>query len=268
MIIFIIETYFNMWFLDDKDKYATSNPRGRIIGGKAYFRDAAVPAPSKKHAKTEDDWARIKHNQKVKEQAQTMSNAGKLVAKAKEAKRIATNTKHAAKIDKDAENIQESMKASIDNTVEALHKGLNVAQQKQQQQVYNTWKPALDTVDAGINLASFMIPGNPYLFAGSITSNALQGIDDIVNGGNGADAALSFGTDGAGFVGGLNVLPTVKIGKLTIPLDKVADAIGYMGNTRDIYNDYKSLTEAVKDYKINPYEGGIGFKPFARNYFK
>ena len=47
MIIFIIETYFNMWFLDDKDKYATSNPRGRIIGGKAYFRDAAVPAPSK-----------------------------------------------------------------------------------------------------------------------------------------------------------------------------------------------------------------------------
>lgn len=257
-----------MWFLDDKDKYATSNPRGRIIGGKVYFRDRPVPAPSKKHAKTDDDFARIRHNEKVRQQAEAMSNAGKLVARAKEAKRIDTNTKHAAKIDKDAEAIQENMKASINNTVKVLQKGIPVAKQKQQQQVYNTWKPALNSVDAGINLASFMIPGNPYFFAGSIASNALQGTDDIVNGGNGADAALSFGTDGAGFVGGLNVLPTVKIGKLTIPLDKVADAIGYMGNARDIYNDYKSLTEAVEDYKINPYEGGIGFKPFARNYFK
>lgn len=267
MITFIIEIYFNMLFLDGKDRYATKNPRGRIIGGRAYYRDAAVPAPSKKHAKIEDDWARIKHNEKVQRQAQVMSAAGQKVADAKRAERSATNARHAAKYDRDAEAIQEGMKASVNNTVKTLQKGICVAQKKQQQQVYNTWKPALDTVDAGINAASFMMPGNPYLFASSIVSNSLQGVDDIYNKGNGSDAAISFGTDVAGFVGGLNVLPTVKIGKLTIPLDKVADAIGYFGNARDIYNDAKSLTEGVKDYQLNPYAGGIGFKPFARNYY-
>ena len=197
-----------------------------------------------------------------------MSNAGKIIAKAKRLKREATNTKHATIIDRDAENIQQSMKASIDNTVETLNKGIPIAQQKQQQQVYNIWKPTLDTIDTGINAASFINPGNPYLLAASIASNAIQGVDDIADKGNGSDAAISFGTDAIGYVGGLNVLPTIKIGRLNIPLDKVADIIGYFGNARDIYNNGKSLVKAVEDYKTNPYEGGIGFKPFARNYFK
>lgn len=50
---------------ENKDTYATRNPRAVIIDGKVYYRDRAVPAPSRKHAKTADDFARIAHNKKV-----------------------------------------------------------------------------------------------------------------------------------------------------------------------------------------------------------
>ena len=92
-----------MYILDNEnnDPYATRNPRAVIIDGKVYYRDRVVAAPSRKHAKTADDSARIAHNEKVARQTDIMRNASKIRAKARLEKRYETNAKHAGQYHKD-----------------------------------------------------------------------------------------------------------------------------------------------------------------------
>lgn len=253
---------------ENKDPYATRNPRAVIIDGKVYYRDRAVPAPSRKHAKTADDSARIAHNEKVARQAAIMSNASKIRAKAIREKRYQTNAKHVEQYHKD----QEALNGIVDGQKAALgkqfSKDVQTAREEQKQKVYNAWYPTLLGIDAIANTASILVPGNPYVLGASMLSNGMQVANDVINGENPTNNLISIGTDIVGGLGKMNVLPKkLKFRNMTIHPDAYTDGVGYLGNFRDLFNDAR---EGINT-KYDPFNfnGGIGFKPFApRYYFK
>lgn len=270
MITFIIENCFNMYIIDNdnNDPYATRNPRGVIINGKVYYRDRPVAAPSRKHAKTADDSARIAHNDKVARQAAVMSNAGKIRAKAIREKRYETNARHAEQYHKD----QEALNGIVDGQKavfgQQFSKDVQTAREEQKQKVYNAWYPTLLGIDAIANTAGLILPGNPLVLGASFLTNGMQVANDVLNGENPTSNLVSIGTDIVGGLGKMNVLPKkIKFGRMTFRPDTYADGVGYLGNIRDLVNDAR---EGINT-KYDPFNftGGIGFKPFApRYYFK
>lgn len=270
MITFIIEICFDMYRIDNEnnDPYATRNPRGVVINGKVYYMDRVVPAPSKKHAKTADDFARIAHNEKVARQTAVMRNASKIRAKARLEKRYKTNAKHAEQYHKD----QEALNGIVDAQKAALgkqfSKDVQTARKEQKEKVYNAWHPTLLGIDAVANTAGMIIPGNPYVLGASLLTNGLQVANDMFTGENPTKNLVSIGTDIIGGLGKMNVLPKkIKFRNKTIHPDTYADGVGYLGNIRDLVNDVR---EGINT-KYDPFNftGGIGFKPFApRYYFK
>lgn len=253
---------------ENNDPYATRNPRGVIINGKVYYMDRVVPAPSKKHAKTADDFARIAHNEKVARQTAVMRNASKIRAKARLEKRYKTNAKHAEQYHKD----QEALNGIVDGQKAAFgkqfSKDVQTAREQQKEKVYNAWYPTLLGIDAVANTAGMIVPGNPYVLGASLLTNGLQVANDMVTGENPTNNLVSIGTDIVGGLGKMNVLPKkIKFRNTTISPDKYADGVGYLGNIRDLVNDAR---EGINT-KYDPFNftGGIGFKPFApRYYFK
>lgn len=259
-----------MYRIDDEnnDPYATRNPRGVIINSKVYYRDRVVAAPSRKHAKTADDSARIAHNEKVARQAAVMSNAGKIRAKAIREKRYETNAKHAEQYHKD----QEALNGIVDGQKAAIGKqfsrDVQTAREEQKEKVYNAWYPTLLGIDAVANTAGMIFPGNPYVLGASLLTNGLQVANDMFTDENPTKNLVSIGTDIIGGLGKINVLPKkIKFRNATIRPDTYADGVGYLGNLRDLVNDAREGFNT----KYDPFNftGGIGFKPFApRYYFK
>ena len=259
-----------MYIIDNEnnDPYATRNPRAIIIDGKVYYRDRVVAAPSRKHAKTADDSARIAHNEKVAIQAAIMSNAGKIRDKAIREKRYETNAKHAEQYHKD----QEALNGIVDGQKAAIgkqfSKDVQTAREEQKEKVYNAWYPTLLGIDAVANTAGMLLPGNPYVLGASLLTNGLQVANDMFTGENPTKNLVSIGTDIIGGLGKMNVLPKkVKFRNATIRPDTYADGVGYLGNLRDLVNDAREGFNT----KYDPFNftGGIGFKPFApRYYFK
>ena len=253
---------------ENNDPYATRNPRGVIINGKVYYRDRVVPAPSKKHAKTADDFARIAHNEKVARQTDVMRNAAKIRDKAIREKRYEINAKHAEQYHKD----QEALNGIVDGQKAVLgkqfSKDVQTARKEQKEKVYNAWYPTLLGIDAVANTAGLILPGNPYVLAASLLTNGLQVANDMSTGENPTKNLVSIGTDIIGGIGKMNVLPKkIKFRNVTIRPDTYADGVGYLGNLRDLVNDAR---EGINT-KYDPFNftGGIGFKPFApRYYFK
>lgn len=132
---------------DNNDPYATRNPRGVIINGKVYYRDRAVAAPSRKHAKTADDSARIAHNDKVARQAEEYHR------------------------DQEALNgIVDGQKAALG---QQFSKDVQTAREEQKQKVYNAWYPTLLGIDAIANTAGLVLPGNPLVLGASFLTNGM-----------------------------------------------------------------------------------------------
>ena len=259
-----------MYILDNEnnDPYATRNPRGIIINGKVYYMDRVVPAPSKKHAKTADDFARIAHNEKVARQTNIMRNASKIRAKARLEKRYKTNAKHAEQYHR----VQEALNGIVDGQKAVIgkqfSKDVQTAREEQKEKVYNAWYPTLLGIDAVANTAGMLLPGNPYVLGASLLTNGLQVANDMFTGENPTKNLVSIGTDIIGGLGKMNVLPKkIKFRNATIRPDTYADGVGYLGNLRDLVNDAREGFNT----KYDPFNftGGIGFKPFApRYYFK
>ena len=259
-----------MYIIDNEnnDPYATRNPRAVIIDGKVYYRDRVVPAPSKRHAKTADDFARIAHNEKVARQAVIMSNAGKIRDKAIREKRYETNAKHAEQYHKD----QEALNGIVDGQKVAIgkqfSKDVQTAREEQKEKVYNAWYPTLLGIDAVANTAGMIFSCFSYVLGASLLTNGLRVANDMFTGENPTKNLVSIGTDIIGGLGKMNVLPKkIKFRNATIRPDSYADGVGYLGNLRDLVNDAREGFNT----KYDPFNftGGIGFKPFApRYYFK
>lgn len=253
---------------NNNDPYATKNLRGVLINGKVYYRDRPVPAPSRKDAKTADDFARIAHNDKVARQVAAMRNANRLRAKAIMEKRYRTNARHAEKYNR----IQEALDGVVNGKKAALgqqfSKDVQTARKKQRQKVYNAWYPTLLGIDAITNAAGIVLSGNPWVLGASLLTNGMQVANDVFNGENPTSNLISIGTDIVGGLGKTNLLPKrFKFGRMTFHPDTYTDGVGYLGNIRDLFNDAR---EGINT-KYDPFNftGGIGFKPFApRYYFK
>lgn len=256
-----------MYILDNEnnDPYATKNPRGFVINGKVYYIEKIVPAPSKKHAKTADDFARIAHNEKVARQTANMVNARRIRNKARMEKRYRTNAKHAEQYNKYQEALEGVVNGPKAVFSKQFSKDVQTARKKQREKVYNAWHPTLLGIDAIANTAGLVFPGNPYVLGASLLTNGLQVANDIVTNKNPTKNLVSIGTDIVGGLGKMNVLPKkIKFRNTTIRPDTYADGVGYLGNIRDLINDAREGFYTKYDPFI--FTGGIGFRPFAPRY--
>lgn len=186
---------------ENKDPYATRNLKGFIINGKVYYIDRYVPAPSRKHAKTADDFARIAHNEKVARQAAIIANARRIRNKDIIAKRYETNARHAAQYNR----IQEALDGVVNGRKAAFgkqfSKDVQTARKKQRKKVYNAWHPILTGIDAVVNTAGMLSTGNPYVLGASLLTNGLQAANDVLTGENPTENLISIGTDVIGGIG-------------------------------------------------------------------
>ena len=149
------------------------------------------------------------------------------------------------------------------------------AQKEQEEKNINTWKPALNTVDLGVNLVSLLRP-NPYMYAGSMLWDAFQMGDDIATGDVPINSTASLLFDGIGYAGATNRLKPITIRiprsrstsglprshRMTINTDKVADVTGTGFNVLDGSNDVYGIGKFGLNYANTP-NPNLMFKPFS-----
>lgn len=154
-------------------------------------------------------------------------------------------------------------------------KQIKQAQKEQEEKNINTWKPALNTVDLGVNLVSLLRP-NPYMYAGSMLWDAFQMGDDIATGDAPINSAASLLFDGIGYAGATNRLKPVTIRiprsrstsglprshQMTINTDKVADVTGTGFNVLDSSSDVYGIGKFGLNY-ANTQNPNLMFKPFS-----
>lgn len=133
---------------------------------------------------------------------------------------------------------------------------------KQTERRFNAWKPVLQSVDLGLNIAS-MVKANPYLFAAGMLTNGIQVADDIATNESFKGDAASLGFDLLGLVGSLNKLPTIKIRGRNINTDKIADKAGFTWNCIDSVKDLYDICKFGSNKRNSP-NYTLMFKPFAK----
>lgn len=169
----------------------------------------------------------------------------------------------------------DSMRRANDKLSEAVNtpvftkQQLREAQDSQYRKNLNTWKPALQTADLGLNLAT-MYSGSPTLFGLSMLTNGVQLGDAVAKDEPYTGEATSLLFDTIGLLGSFNKLPTLKFqrsnpnGRNTtyvINTDKVADKAGFIWNGIDSAQDVYGISNFGYNYSTTP-NANLIFQPF------
>lgn len=169
----------------------------------------------------------------------------------------------------------DSMRRANDKLSEAVNtpvftkQQLREAQDSQYRKNLNTWKPALQTADLGLNLAT-MYSESPTLFGLSMLTNGVQLGDAVAKDEPYTGEATSLLFDTIGLLGSFNRLPTLQFqrsnpnGRNTtyvINTDKVADKAGFIWNGIDSAQDVYGISNFGYNYSTTP-NANLIFQPF------
>lgn len=181
---------------------------------------------------------------------------------------IEKNTKRAKTLEKEFNSLRNiPSQMSPNDTIQAINKNIPEAYKQQYINNINMYKPALDTIDLGINLYSLYNPTVPVLSAGLLT-NGLQFGQSIVDDDLGATDYSALAFDTLGLLGATNKLPTrLRIGKNRFwDIDKTADYLGAGQNILDSAGDVYDLGKTGYHLYNNKGSNNLYMSPFEKSF--
>lgn len=181
---------------------------------------------------------------------------------------IEKNTKRAKTLEKEFNSLRNiSSQMSPNDTIQAINKNIPEAYKQQYINNINMYRPALDTIDLGINLYSLYNPTVPVLSAGLLT-NGLQFGQSIVDDDLGATDYSALAFDTLGLLGATNKLPTrLRIGKNRFwDIDKTADYLGAGQNILDSAGDVYDLSKTGYHLYNNTGSNNLYMSPFEKSF--
>lgn len=181
---------------------------------------------------------------------------------------IEKNTKRAKTLEKEFNSLRNiPSQMSPNDTIQAINKNIPEAYKQQYINNINMYKPALDTIDLGINLYSLYNPTVPVLSAGLLT-NGLQFGQSIVDDDLGATDYSALAFDTLGLLGATNKLPTrLRIGKNRFwDIDKTADYLGAGQNILDSADDVYDLSKTGYHLYNNTGSNNLYMSPFEKSF--
>ena len=181
---------------------------------------------------------------------------------------IEKNTKRAKTLEKEFNSLRNiPSQISPNDTIQAINKNIPEAYKQQYINNINMYKPALDTIDLGINLYSLYNPTVPVLSAGLLT-NGLQFGQSIVDDDLGATDYSALAFDTLGLLGATNKLPTrLRIGKNRFwDIDKTADYLGAGQNILDSAGDVYDLGKTGYHLYNNKGSNNLYMSPFKKSF--
>lgn len=181
---------------------------------------------------------------------------------------IEKNTKRAKTLEKEFNSLRNiPSQMSPNDTIQAINKNIPEAYKQQYINNINMYKPALDTIDLGINLYSLYNPTVPVLSAGLLT-NGLQFGQSIVDDDLGATDYSVLAFDTLGLLGATNKLPTrLRIGKNRFwDIDKTADYLGAGQNILDSAGDVYDLSKTGYHLYNNTGSNNLYMSPFEKSF--
>lgn len=181
---------------------------------------------------------------------------------------IEKNTNRAKTLEKEFNSLRNiPSQMSPNDTIQAINKNIPEAYKQQYINNINMYKPALDTIDLGINLYSLYNPTVPVLSAGLLT-NGLQFGQSIVDEDLGATDYSALAFDTLGLLGATNKLPTrLRIGKNRFwDIDKTADYLGAGQNILDSAGDVYDLSKTGYHLYNNKDSNNLYISPFEKSF--
>lgn len=181
---------------------------------------------------------------------------------------IEKNTKRAKTLEKEFNSLRNiPSQMSPNDTIQAINKNIPEAYKQQYINNINMYRPALDTIDLGINLYSLYNPTVPVLSAGLLT-NGLQFGQSIVDDDLGATDYSALAFDTLGLLGATNKLPTrLRIGKNRFwDIDKTADYLGVGQNILDSAGDVYDLSKTGYHLYNNTGSNNLYMSPFEKSF--
>ena len=181
---------------------------------------------------------------------------------------IEKNTKRAKTLEKEFNSLRNiPSQMSPNDTIQAINKNIPEAYKQQYINNINMYKPALDTIDLGINLYSLYNPTVPVLSTGLLT-NGLQFGQSIVDDDLGATDYSALAFDTLGLLGATNKLPTrLRIGKNRFwDIDKTADYLGAGQNILDSAGDVYDLGKTGYHLYNNTGSNNLYMSPFEKSF--
>lgn len=181
---------------------------------------------------------------------------------------IEKNTKRAKTLEKEFNSLRNiPSQMSPNDTIQAINKNIPEAYKQQYINNINMYRPALDTIDLGINLYSLYNPTVPVLSAGLLT-NGLQFGQSIVDDDLGATDYSALAFDTLGLLGATNKLPTrLRIGKNRFwDIDKTADYLGAGQNILDSAGDVYDLSKTGYYLYNNKGSNNLYMSPFKKSF--
>jgi hypothetical protein len=181
---------------------------------------------------------------------------------------IEKNTKRAKTLEKEFNSLRNiPSQMSPNDTIQAINKNIPEAYKQQYINNINMYRPALDTIDLGINLYSLYNPTVPVLSAGLLT-NGLQFGQSIVDDDLGATDYSALAFDTLGLLGAANKLPTrLRIGKNRFwDIDKTADYLGAGQNILDSAGDVYDLSKTGYHLYNNTGSNNLYMSPFEKSF--
>lgn len=181
---------------------------------------------------------------------------------------IEKNTKRAKTLEKEFNSLRNiPSQMSPNDTIQAINKNIPEAYKQQYINNINMYRPALDTIDLGINLYSLYNPTVPVLSAGLLT-NRLQFGQSIVDDDLGATDYSALAFDILGLLGATNKLPTrLRIGKNRFwDIDKTADYLGAGQNILDSAGDVYDLSKTGYHLYNNTGSNNLYMSPFEKSF--
>ena len=181
---------------------------------------------------------------------------------------IEKNTKRAKTLEKEFNSLRNiPSQMSPNDTIQAINKNIPEAYKQQYINNINMYRPALDTIDLGINLYSLYNPTVPVLSAGLLT-NGLQFGQSIVDDDLGATDYSALAFDILGLLGATNKLPTrLRIGKNRFwDIDKTADYLGAGQNILDSAGDVYDLSKTGYHLYNNTGSNNLYMSPFEKSF--
>lgn len=181
---------------------------------------------------------------------------------------IEKNTNRAKTLEKEFNSLRNiPSQMSPNDTIQAINKNIPEAYKQQYINNINMYRPALDTIDLGINLYSLYNPTVPVLSAGLLT-NGLQFGQSIVDDDLGATDYSALAFDTLGLLGATNKLPTrLRIGKNRFwDIDKTADYLGAGQNILDSAGDVYDLSKTGYHLYNNTGSNNLYMSPFKKSF--
>lgn len=181
---------------------------------------------------------------------------------------IEKNTKRAKTLEKEFNSLRNiPSQMSPNDTIQAINKNIPEAYKQQYINNINMYRPALDTIDLGINLYSLYNPTVSVLSAGLLT-NGLQFGQSIVDDDLGATDYSALAFDTLGLLGATNKLPTrLRIGKNRFwDIDKTADYLGAGQNILDSAGDVYDLSKTGYHLYNNTGSNNLYMSPFKKSF--